>query len=81
MTGSSSDIEDGTSLKKGRSMGRKNRNEGFGMILIGMALLLFVLFLMIIPVLPFQVTVIEQSLLYLFAFLLLMGGLALVIKW
>ena len=81
MTGSSSDIEDGTPLKKGKSMGRKNRNEGFGMILIGMALLLFVLFLMIIPVLPFQVTVIEQSLLYLFAFLLLMGGLALVIKW
>jgi len=62
-------------------MGRKNRNEGFGMILIGMALLLFVLFLMLIPALPFQITALEQSLLYLFAFLLLMGGLALVIKW
>lgn len=69
-----------TDIKRG-SMGRKNRNEGFGMILIGMALLLFVLFLLLIPALPFQVTVIEQTLLYLFAFLLLMGGLALVIKW
>lgn len=61
-------------------MARKSRNEGFGMILIGMALLLFVLFLMIIPALPFEITVIEQSLLYLFAFLLLIGGLTLTLK-
>ena len=62
-------------------MSKKNRNEGFGLILIGMALIMFVLFLMMIPVLPFEITVTEQSLMYLFAFMLLMSGLALVIKW
>lgn len=60
---------------------RKDRHEGFGLILVGMGLLMFVLFLMIIPVLPFEVTAVEQSLLYLFAFLMLMGGLALMIKY
>lgn len=61
-------------------MGRKNKNEGFGIILVGMALILFVLFLMIIPVMPFELTVVEQSLMYLFAFMLLMGGVALMLK-
>lgn len=61
-------------------MARKSKNEGFGMILIGMALLMFVLFLMIIPALPFEITVIEQALLYLFAFMLMMSGLVFVMR-
>ncbi len=54
--------------------------EGFGMVLIGMGIIFFILFLMIIPSLPFQITQTEQIILYLFAFLMLVGGMVLVIK-
>lgn len=61
-------------------MARRHNNEGFGIALIAMSMILFVLFLMLIPTIPFQISVVEQSLLYLFAFIILIAGLALMLK-
>jgi len=59
---------------------KNNSNQGMGGIIVVVGIIFFVLFLMLIPTLPFQVSNTEQALMYLMSFVIIMAGLVLTIK-
>lgn len=59
---------------------RSNPNQGMGGIVVVIGIIFFVLFLMLIPNLPFQISETEQALMYLMSFVIVIAGLVLTMK-
>ena len=59
---------------------RSNPNQGMGGIIVVIGMIFFVLFLMLIPTLPFQISETEQALMYMMSFVIVIAGLVLALK-
>jgi len=62
------------------SYAKKGKSVPLGSILIGAVFIFFVLVLMMIPALPFEVTVQEQLVLYAVAFIVMGGMLVMLMR-
>ncbi len=51
-----------------------------GGIIVVIGMIFFVLFLMLIPTLPFQISETEQALMYMMSFVIVIAGLVLALK-
>ena len=63
------------------SYAKHGKNVPIGAVLIGAVFIFLVLVLMMIPVLPFEVTAQEQLILYLVAFLVMGGMLVMLMRY
>ncbi len=62
-------------------MARRSRNSvGIGSLIILIGMIFFLLFIMLIPTLPFEVTATEQAVMYFTSFLIVIAGIILVVK-
>jgi hypothetical protein len=59
---------------------RKKQHDGMGMVVVALGLLFFIMTILLISTLPFEITATEQAVLYLTSVVVILAGIVLMVS-